>query len=50
MADTDKTNAETKASADEIKRMDATERGARGNTQSEPDSSPPQEAPPPLPN
>lgn len=50
MPDTDQTSAENEANAEEITRTDATEDGARGNTQSERDPSPKQEAPPPMPN
>lgn len=50
MPDTDKTNAESKENAEEIKRMDATQHGARGNVHSEPEAPTEQDAPPPLPN
>ena len=50
MAD-DKTDAENKASAEEIARMEQTEHGARGNKHSEPDYSPAdQDGPPPMPH
>lgn len=50
MPDTDKTDAEAKANADEIRRMDKLERGAQGNVHSEPDPPVDQDAPPPLPH
>lgn len=51
MADTDKSDAENHDNAEEIKRMDATQHGARGNVHSEPDKQPTeQEPPPPLPS
>lgn len=46
--DEKKTEAEQKANADEIKRVDATEKGPRGNVFSEPDDGPQHDAPPPL--
>ncbi len=55
MPETDKTAAANKANAEEIKRMDQLERGARGNILSEADADadqelPPADGPPPLPN
>lgn len=51
MPDNGKTSAQDQASAEEISRVKATERGARGNTQSEPDDiTPDQDAPPPMPH
>jgi hypothetical protein len=47
----DRTDAENKKSADEIKHAEATEQTPRGNVHSEPDQgSVDQDAPPPLPN
>ena len=50
MSDTSKTNAESKANAEEIERTDATEESPRGNVHSEAEPSTDQDAPPPLPN
>ena len=49
MPDTSKTNAENKANAQEIERVDATEETARGNVHSEADQPVDQDAPPPMP-
>ena len=48
MANEKKTEAEAKTSADEIKDVDATQKGPRGNVHSEPEEPVEQEAPPPL--
>ena len=50
MPNTDKVEAENKANAEEIKRVDATEESARGNVHSEADQPVDQDAPPPMPN
>lgn len=48
MTEDKKTAAEAKSNADEIKDVDATQGGPRGNVHSEPDQPPNFEAPPPL--
>lgn len=50
MTDQDKTDAEEKANAEEIKDVDATQGGPRGNVHSKPGQPPQHEAPPPLPH
>jgi hypothetical protein len=50
MASTDKTDAEKKESAEEIKRAEATERGPRGNAGGTEDDERKVECPPPLPH
>ena len=50
MSDIDKTAAEATENAEEIKRVEATQHGARGNVHSEPDAPSDEEPPPPLPN
>lgn len=50
MAEDDKTDAETRATADEIKRLEATQHGPRGGAAGRSDDERLMDAPPPLPN